>query len=388
MAKIFHASGGETAKEVYLELTPDNTLRRMAVTDSGGIRRGDLQRFMEQCIRDAMQQPFVPDNIILHYEGVRPEDIPSRQESFSEDSAPLLQFIIKHGIDDNDMIPLRQAAYLSFHGETITSEALREVAGRESYRRFSAHENAQEKFLEGRPVKMMLTVAETDRGILVFSDSLRGRQAQTDYLQHMADSFFSPEHEGLSFLQLFRFESASRPLIELSDTCCRIDAQGVCRYDFTPVLNAQAVQLHGREPMIGFDMHPTGQNLDTYLNHTGLGLSERNNDILTLQDIARDGYRGAVDSAFSFREEFRDIDRALEKLSYRSRTLPAETFQKKYGQIQEDAKVLARHILREKVRIRREPSVAERNRVVNHKEQVATPTTPKRPSSKTVKPKL
>lgn len=70
MAKIFHASGGETAKEVYLELTPDNTLRRMAVTDAGGIHRGDLQRFMEQCIRDAMQQPFVPDNIILHYEGV------------------------------------------------------------------------------------------------------------------------------------------------------------------------------------------------------------------------------------------------------------------------------------------------------------------------------
>lgn len=140
--------------------------------------------------------------------------------------------------------------------------------------------------------------------------------------------------------------------------------------------------------MIGFDMRPTGLNLDTYLNHTGLGLSERNNVILTLQDIARDGYRGAVDSAFSFREEFRDIDRALEKLSYRSRTLPAETFQKKYGQIQEDAKVLARHILHEKVRIRREPSAAERNRVVNHKEQVATPITPKRPSSKTVKPKL
>ena len=86
--------------------------------------------------------------------------------------------------------------------------------------------------------------------------------------------------------------------------------------------------------------------------------------------------------------KYDEIDRALEKLSYRSRTLPAETFQKKYGQIQEDAKVLARHILREKVRIRREPSVAERSRVVNHKEQVATPTTPKRPSSKTVKPKL
>lgn len=80
MAKIYHTSSGNAGKEVYLELTPDNTLRRMAVTDSGGIRRGDLQRFMEQCIRDAMQQPFVPDNIILHYEGVRPEDIPSRQE--------------------------------------------------------------------------------------------------------------------------------------------------------------------------------------------------------------------------------------------------------------------------------------------------------------------
>ncbi|MFQ8805497.1 MAG: hypothetical protein ACLR8Y_10745 [Alistipes indistinctus] len=33
MAKIFHASGGKTAKEVYLELTPDNTLRRMAIAD-------------------------------------------------------------------------------------------------------------------------------------------------------------------------------------------------------------------------------------------------------------------------------------------------------------------------------------------------------------------
>ena len=70
MAKIFHASVGKTAKEVYLELTPDNTLRRMAIADRGGIRRGDLQRFMEQSIREALSQPFVPDNIILHYEGV------------------------------------------------------------------------------------------------------------------------------------------------------------------------------------------------------------------------------------------------------------------------------------------------------------------------------
>lgn len=388
MAKIFHASGGKTAKEVYLELTPDNTLRRMAIADRGGIRRGDLQRFMEQSIREALSQPFVPDNIILHYEGVRPEDIPSRQESFGEDRTPLLQFIIRHGIDDNDMIPLRRAAYLSFHGERITPDSLREVAGRESYRQFAAHEQAREKFLKGRPVKMMLTVAETDRGILVFSDSLRGHKAQRDYMQHMADSFFSSEHEGLSFLQLFRFESASRPLIELSDACCRIDAQGVCRYDFTPTLNAQAAQLHGREPMIGFDMRPAGYNLDTFLSHTGLRLSERNNDILTLQDIAQEGYRRAAGDTFSFRGEFRSIDRALEKLSHRSRILPAETFRDRYAQIQEDAKALARHILREVIRIRREPSVAERNRMANHKEQAATPAAPKRQSTKTVKPKL
>lgn len=388
MAHFFLSSGDSALKEVYFELTPDNTLRRMAIADGGGICRGDLQRFLEQSVREALVQPFVPDNIILHYEGVRPEDIPSRQESFGEDRTPLLQFIIRHGVDDNDMIPLRQAAYLSFHGERITPESLREVAGRESYRQFAAHEHAREKFLEGRPVKMMLTVAETDRGILVFSDSLRGRKAQTDYMQHMADSFFSLEHEGLSFLQLFRFESAIRPLIELSDACCHIDAQGVCRYDFTPVLNAQAAQLHGREPMIGFDMRPAGCNLDTYLSHTGLRLSERNNDILTLQDIAQDGYRRAADNTFSFRGEFRSIDRALEKLSHRSRIFPAETFRDRYAQIQEDAKALARHILREVIRIRRESSVAERNRMANHKEQAATPAAPKRQSTKTVKPKL
>lgn len=393
MAKMIRSSEARTLKDVYLELTPDNTLQRMAVTDAGGIRRGDLQRFMEQSIGDAMRHPFVPDNIILHYEGVRPEDIPSRQESFGEDRAPLLQFILNHGVDDNDMYSLRRAAYLVFHGERITPKSLSEVAGRESYRQFAAHEHAQEKFLEGRPVKMMLTVAETDRGILVFSDSLRGRKAQTDYMQHMADNFFSPEHEGLSFMQLFRFETASRPLIERSDACCRLDEQGSCRYDFTPVLNSQAALLHGREPIIGFDMRPTGQNLDTYLNHTGLQLSACNNDILTLADIAQDGYRRAAGGAFSFREEFRDIDRALEKLSHRSRMLPAETFQKKYGQIQEDAKALARHILHEVIRIRREPSAIVRNRLENHRTQVTTsegkaPAVTSRTTRKTVKPKL
>ncbi|MFQ8805499.1 MAG: hypothetical protein ACLR8Y_10755 [Alistipes indistinctus] len=50
----------------------------------------------------------------------------------------------------------------------------------------------------------------------------------------------------------------------------------------------------------------------------------------------------------------------MEKLSHRSRILPAETFRDRYAQIQEDAKALARHILREVIRIRREPSVAER----------------------------
>lgn len=388
MAKIIRSSEARTLKEVYLELAPDNTLQRMAVTDAGGIRRVDLQRFMEQSIGDALRQPFVPDNIILHYEGVRPEDIPSRQESFGEDRSSLLQFIIRHGVDDNDMIPLRRATYLSFHGEKITPASLSEVVVRESYRQFVAHENAQERFLEGRPVKMMLTVAETDRGILVFSDSLRGRKAQTDYMQYMADSFFSTEHDGLSFLQLFRFETASRPLIERSDACCRLDEQGSCRYDFTPVLNAQAALLHGREPIIGFDMRPTGQNLDTYLNHTGLQLSACNNDILTLADIAQDGYRRAAGGAFSFWDEFRDIDRALEKLNRRSRTLTADVFGEKYGQIQEDAKALARHLLHEVIRIRREPSAAVRNRLENHKEQVTTPASSKRISSQTVKPKL
>ena len=316
--------------------------------------RGDLQRFVDKCILTARKQPVVPDNIILHYENISPDKIPATVYFHSQDEEVLQRFILKNGINDYNTISLRKAAFLDFHGERITPETLREVDDRQAFRQFAAHEEALERIQAGKPAKIMVAVAETNLGIVVFSDSLRGQKAQRDYLQFMADKFFSPENEGLDFLQLFRFETTSIPFIDQADKCCRIDNDGKLQYDFTPSMNPQIALLNGRSPMIGFDMRPNCPNLDTFLSHTGVGLSDFNNDIFTLESIVRDGYIGSQGMHFSYEKEFRFIEAALSELRRDSRNNPRYPFKEKYEQLQNNAKQLAHRILHRDMNLRTE----------------------------------
>lgn len=346
-------------KDVYLELTPENKVSRMAVTDQGGIERGDLHNFVNKCIRDALKQPVAPDNLILHYENIAPDKIPATADFFSQNEEPLHRFILQNGISEYNTIPLRRAVFLDFHGELISFESLKEVETRAAFRQFVAHEVALERIKQGKPAKMTVTVAETNLGMVVFSDSLVGGKAQRDYLQHMADSFFSRENDGLEFMQLYRFETTSGPLIAQADTCCRVDEAGQIGYDFTPAVNGQIALLNCRTPMVGYDMRPTCRNLDTLLCSTGVGISARNSDILLLDSIVHDGYSGIYSGNFSYIKEFKPIETALQKLRHESKGNPNYPFKEKYDEIQHLARQVASRILQQDIRPRTELSPAQ-----------------------------
>ena len=330
---------------MYLELNPDNDAKRMAVADHGFLTRGYLKKFLDMCIQDAKRQPYIPDNLIFYYRDIPSGNVPLTEERHIGDKDQVLRFIISNGINDNNTIPLRKAAYLHFFGRKITPEALKELGKEQSYKQFEAHEDAMKALQQGRPVKMTLTIAETNMGMLVFSDSLPGKKAQKDYLQYVADSFFQPAAEGLEFLQLYRFETSSGQLIGLADTCCHVDEHGQIQYDFTPSMNSQLSLLNDRTPMIGFDMRPTCQNLDTFLGHTGTSLSAHNDKIMMLESIARDGYNRSDGENFPYRKEFRDIEESIRKMQRESRNNSSYPFKEKYDQIQEQARQLARNIL-------------------------------------------
>ncbi len=317
----------------------------MAVADHGFLTRGYLKKFLDMCIQDAKRQPYIPDNLIFYYRDIPSGNVPLTEEHHIGDKDQVLRFIISNGINDNNTIPLRKAAYLHFFGRKITPEALKELGKEQSYKQFEAHEDAMKALQQGRPVKMTLTIAETNMGMLVFSDSLLGKKAQKDYLQYVADSFFQPAAEGLEFLQLYRFETSSGQLIGLADTCCHVDEHGQIQYDFTPSMNSQLSLLNDRTPMIGFDMRPTCQNLDTFLGHTGTSLSAHNDKIMMLESIARDGYNRSDGENFPYRKEFRDIEESIRKMQRESRNNSSYPFKEKYDQIQEQARQLARNIL-------------------------------------------
>ena len=371
-------------KDIYFEVDSENNVHRMAITDQGGRQHGDLKGFLDKCIHDAMKQDFIPDNLILHYENIHPDTLRASEDFFTIHKEQLIHFIVKNGLSDLNTIPLRKAVFLDFHGERITTESLKEVESRAAYKTCVAHENAVEKLLQDKPTKMAVTVAETNQGIVVFSDSLRGQKAQRDYLQHMADGFFFSINDGLEFLQLYRFETTSVPLIKQADNCCHMDDDGKPQYDFTPSTNAQIALLNGRNPMIGFDMRPNCPNLDTFLSHTGAGLSEYNNNTLILDSIARDGYIGSHGVHFSYEKKFQFMETALKELRRESRNNPQYPLKEQYELLQNNAKQLAHQIL-QNMHLRAEQTPKQMLRRLHTKPAVRESRTRKTVPQKTAK---
>lgn len=299
----------ETSGNLYLELCPDNRIKSFMVVRHRPKGTDPFMEFIghtaDKAIREGNGQ--VPDNLLLALEGVPERMLPTREELREERPGNIWKLISGYGeITGGKPVPLRRAVYLRAHGREIDRTALEKMGLSPGCRNYEAYETAMERASEGKKALFRLTLVKTERGVGVFNDGLQGPERMRGMLQEMADRFYSAAWEGMKTLSIYRIETASRRLLEMSREN---------RRDFPasqPPLEILARYL----PTASFDMSPTAENLERFVRANSLALSANNREIMTLQDIARKGYAHLyMDGPFRYRKEFAGIEKELRMLA-------------------------------------------------------------------------
>ena len=336
MEKIKNSlSAKEDLKSLFIELQPDNRVSTIMVVSYLPTDKDSFPVFMDLIARIAMDQKTVPDNLLLHFEGIPAGDIPFTGKLPVEDSEKALRFIVSHGgITENNSVPLRKAAYLRACQKELTAENFQALDHSPGYKRFVAYEDAMEKVAAGKQAKQFYTIVETEQGIRVFNDGLSGTRKFRNYLQSTADNFYSGSLQNVESLNIYRIETVSRRMLELSNG------------NQTSMPQATMEILANYKPSVTFDMHPTGENLDRFITANALELSARNWNIMTLQDIADRGYAHLpADESFAYKKDFLPVEKSIREIT-RQRDLRRDyPFQQKMDGLQTAAKSLAGTLL-------------------------------------------
>ena len=112
-------------KSLFIVLQPDNQVSTVMVVSYVPTDKDSFQVFMDLTARIAMDQKTIPDNLLLHFEGIPAKDIPFTSKLPVKDSEKALRFIVSHGgITENNSVPLRKAAYLRACQKELTAETL------------------------------------------------------------------------------------------------------------------------------------------------------------------------------------------------------------------------------------------------------------------------
>jgi len=187
-----------------------------------------------------------------------------------------------------------------------------------------------------------VTAVKTDQGVRVFNRGLHGPRHLREYLQEIADNFYSPCGKGPGTLSIFRIETSSKRLMEMSRQ------PGRCFSTSQPGLEV----FGNYRPVASFDLSPTAANLDRFVTAGSLELSRRNLDIMTLQDIAEKGYAHlALEEPFRYRREFASVEKELGKLSREKELHPDFPLGERMAELRETSRKIAAALLaREGVR--------------------------------------
>lgn len=280
----------------------------------------------------------VPDNLLLALEGVPERILPTREELQEKRSGKVWKLISGYGeITGENPVPLRRAVYLRAHGREIDHTALKEMGRSPGCRNYEAYETAMERASEGKKALFRLTFVKTERGVRVFNDGLQGPERMRGMLQEMADRFYSTAWGGLKTLSIYRIETASRKLLEMSRDNGR---------DFPasqPPLEILARYL----PTVSFDMSPTAENLERFVKANSLILSASNREIMTLQDIARRGYAHLyMDGPFRYGKEFVGIEKELRTLAGKRELYRDFPYEERIHGLREKSRAIAEFLLR------------------------------------------
>lgn len=324
-------------KSLFIELQPDNRITAFMVAPYTPTDKESFPEFARASARQAMRQEAIPDNLLVRFEGIPAGEIPSAGELLARDPAEAPRFIVSHGgITESNSIPLRKAVYLQAQDKEPVTEHLRELDRSQGYKRFVAHEEAMGKVAEGKPAKLFFTIAETSQGVKVFNDGLPDRQNFRDHLQSLADRFFTASLQNVESLRIYRIETASRKIQELS---------GNTRPPVPATQDGLEI-LKGYHPSVAFDMRPKAENLDRFIVANALKLSAYNRDVIILQDISKNGYAHLLtDGSFAYKKEFAPIDKGLREISRQMNLQRDYPYEKKTEELQAVAKSMAQTLL-------------------------------------------
>ena len=297
----------EGLKDFCLELCPDNRIASFMITDHTPRSGNPFIRFVKEAARKAVLEEArgIPDNLLLFYAGIRKEELPPVSGLQEKEPRQAWRFIIENGgITDGNSVPLRRAAYLEAHGVETDRRNLEGLEHSPGYKDFVAYETARERILQGRSARFLVTAVKTDQGVRVFNRGLHGPRHLHEYLQEIADNFYSPCGKGPGTLSIFRIETSSKRLMEMSRQPGRS----------FPASQPGLEVFGSYRPVASFDLSPTAANLDRFVTAGSLELSRRNLDIMTLQDIAEKGYAHlALEEPFRYRREFASVEKRTRK---------------------------------------------------------------------------
>lgn len=391
----------ETSGNLYLELCPDNRIKSFMVIRHRPKGTDPFMEFIGHAADKAIREGngTVPDNLLLALEGVPERMLPTREELLEERPGKVWELIPGYGgTSGGNPVPLRRAVYLRAHGREIDRTALKEMEHSSGYRNYEAYETAMERASEGKKALFRLTFVKTERGIRVFNDGLQGPERMRGMLQDMADRFYSTAWEGLETLSIYRIETASRKLLEMS----RDNGQ-----DF-PASQPPLELLARYLPTASFDMSPTAENLERFVKANSLTLSAGNREIMTLQDIARKGYAHLyMDGPFRYGKEFAGIEKELRTLAGKRELYRDFPYEERIHGLREKSRAIAEFLLRREGIRREMPSREQKadkyaERILAMAESPEKKTLPpatgekkkgparkqKRPAFRKVKPKL
>jgi hypothetical protein len=198
----------------------------------------------------------------------------------------------------------------------------------------------------------------TEAGVLLFSNTPKGKKAQGSYLQSLADSFFNLT-KTQETLRIYEMDLPTKRVAELADNCIDKLSKADLRSEdtqlrrsvvsFTPDKFVGPEVLEGAVCKDKFDLRPDFHNFDRLTKEFSLGISPRNYDVASLLYISENGYAGHVVAdkfhPFSYQYEFRELAEKLGDSIKARQNAPLSAHDFGYTALQKEAKVMAADIL-------------------------------------------
>lgn len=305
--------------------------------------------YMREQARIALEGTYVPQEMIYYkpYE-VHPRN--DRAENF-------LNYLVTHNLTGSlPEIPLRLLTYacetcpgqikVLSDMESFMEEMRHSPEKQKRFNEYERYHGEKEKDVQSRTI----TAIENNNGVLLFSDSGRGFQYKNNYLQYMADNYFSPEYKNLEFVKMYYFSTSNKKLVELSQQCTSMFSADTAHLFIPQKAGYASNRITDKiSPADECSMEPDREGYQNFIEKFRLDKSFKNENIAILVDIAGHGIVNLAENKFTDFGHKSSFDGLL--YQFRSHAAsPAHQFLRE--KLEDAARDIARRILQNEYNVR------------------------------------